>query len=333
MRLVPVTSAQAEHVAADVPAARPDLAPLVRAGAVLSPALARGLESAGISHVWVEDERVHAGDLLPVEVRHQASMKLQGVLGAIVDRGVLGPADETALDELVAEVLRHLALPSAFPNLVDPAPAAAFDTRHALGTCALGLMLAAHLGNDHGRWATWLGAGRHGGINAGLAHLGRGLLLCDIAKHLRGGSPAAIAEALTALLEPLGPFVLATVAHHDDRADDPAGSPPALARIAAVADGVDARIRAAGPDVLAPQAEALRWAVSEAGSRFDRSVVAALLECLAPHPPGTCVEVPDGRVGLVVEVTAGAPGLCRVAFDDGSVVQHDATVAAAEPVA
>lgn len=328
-----VDRAEGESVAADVPAARSGSAPLVRAGATVSPGLLRGLQGAGVAHLWVEDDRVHAGDLLPAEIRQGLTERLHDVFQGIHDRGLLSPEAAAALAAISAEALRHLALPSATPHLCDPAPRAAFDARHALGTCALGLMLATHLAAARGPWAVWLGASRHGGVDAGLTHLGRGLLLCDVAKHVRGGSPEAVREGRAKVLEEVGPFALATVLHHDDRSDDPAGAPPALARIAAVADGVDARVRAAGPEVLAPQAEALRWAATEAGGRFDRAVVQALLECLAPYPPGSTIELPDGEQGLVVEVERDAPGRCRVELGDGRTVEHDATVLVPEPVA
>lgn len=320
---MPVTRARGEVVAADVPAARPQLAPLLRAGATLSDGLVNGLRSAGVHHVWVQDDRAHPVQLLAPEVRLSASAKLQRTFAAVAAGGGLDQAAHDALDDVVEVVLDLLALPSSAPVLLDVAPDAAFDARHALGTCALGLLIATHLIATDGPWAAWMGAHRPGGTDAGLGQLGVGLLLCDIGRHVRGAAPEEWVEVAGQLLEERSPFVLGTVLGHEQRFDAPGGVPPAFARIAAVADVVDARIRRGGHDELAPQAEALVWAVGQSGGAFDPAVVRALLEVVTPHPPGTCVEI-DGELGVVVEVDPHDHTKSRVALPDGSVVDHAA---------
>lgn len=114
--------------------------------------------------------------------------------------------------------------------------------------------------------------------------------------------------------------VLATLHHHRDM-EDPRGRPLLFGRILRIAEAYDNLQRPTGGGMAPP--DALRCLARYAGSRYDRVLVQLLINTLGCYPPGSLLQLEDGRVVRSVSVvrnraTFGKP-LCElVRLPDGS---------------
>jgi hypothetical protein len=98
--------------------------------------------------------------------------------------------------------------------------------------------------------------------------------------------------------------VLAVLQHHRDAGERP--HPGLFGRILRVAEDYDSLARRSGK--LSPTmalAVMLKWA----GSRYDAALLQLLINALGAYPPGTLLQLPDGRV-----VRAAAPARSAEAF-------------------
>ncbi len=75
-----------------------------------------------------------------------------------------------------------------------------------------------------------------------------------------------------------------------------------MARIAAVADVFDAITSDRSYDTAKPAHVGVRVILDGTGTLFDPYVATVFSRLVAPFPPGTEVELTDGRRGLVVSV-------------------------------
>ena len=87
--------------------------------------------------------------------------------------------------------------------------------------------------------------------------------------------------------------VLATLQHHRD-AGDSLGRPLLHARILRIAEAYDSLQRADGPAMDPPTA--LRCLAGHTPGRYDPLLVQLLVNTLGAYPPGTLLELEDGRV-------------------------------------
>lgn len=275
MRLVVLHDGIGATLARDVPSALPTPRPLLRAGAVLTPGAVRGLQAAGLTRAWVADGAPEPRELLPETTRQALAVRLAPILAAAgVPGQPLSRTRQQQLDVLADVVLDRVAAGADAPQIADVAPASTFPARHAIGACALGLLLARELAAGDPRWAAALGRGHRGGEWTGLRRLGVALLVHEAAHPapraadaLAGGHLHAvtIVRQHTERWDGLGPEGLA------GDAIDP------LARVAAVACRVDAMVRRAPARCAHPVAAALDHAATQAGTALDGGVVAALL--------------------------------------------------------
>jgi hypothetical protein len=74
------------------------------------------------------------------------------------------------------------------------------------------------------------------------------------------------------------------------------------------------------------RADLLAYAVEQARDRFSADWVRTLIKVCGTVPVGACVQLADGRVGIVIEPGAPEQPFCPVVFVDGQ------RVAAREPV-
>jgi hypothetical protein len=98
--------------------------------------------------------------------------------------------------------------------------------------------------------------------------------------------------------------ILATIEHHRDY-DDPAGCPSLFGRILRIAEDYDTLIRARGGGKS--PAEALELVATGAGTRYDPVLTQLLVNTLGAYPPGTLLELVDGRVVRTTS-TVRSPG-------------------------
>lgn len=213
--------------------------------------------------------------------------------------------------------------------LNDLATADGYTLKHSLSVTTLGLAIGLRVMWKYG-WVDAFGGRRWDRIDDRLAALGVGLLLHDIGKlavptdilHKPGPLTAEEWEAMRAhpmagveilrKADAISPLSRAVVRSHHERWDG-SGYPEGrrgddihqFARIAAAADVFDAVTSDRHYRRGWSQATGYDYVVGRGGSDFDREVVEAFKECVAPYPPGTSVVLSDGSGGLVKEVKLG----------------------------
>jgi hypothetical protein len=113
---------------------------------------------------------------------------------------------------------------------------------------------------------------------------------------------------------------LATLQHHKDY-DQGAGPPVLFARILRIAEDYDAMLRRAGGGMSPPQA--LKHLAAYAGERYDPVLVQLLVNTLGRYPPGSLLQLEDGRIVTVTSIVRSPfsfdlPLCAVVAQADGS---------------
>ena len=347
MRMTHIANAAGLTLARDVPAADASGIPLLRAGAVMTPAYQRSLTEMGIGAVWVDDELgagIEPVELVPAHVRHEAAARVQEGIGkagrAVASGRGIPHAAVTELQAVVKQLAEAVeGNPGAALVLSDLAGADAYTFQHSIDVCALGLLLGRRGMERHG-WHDFRGVRRRDGIESRLLKLGLGLLLHDVGKlalpaevlskpgPLTGEETALVhthPEAGAELLVEanISPLVRSVIREHHERWDG-AGYPRGLkgdqihelARIASVADVYDAVTSERPYSPARPAAVGCDVIAEGAGTAFDPQVVDAFLALVPRYPVGSEVTLRDGSPAVVVD--ASPPDLLvRVAAVEG----------------
>jgi HD-GYP domain-containing protein (c-di-GMP phosphodiesterase class II) len=352
VRLTTVSRAVGLRLARDLPTMAGGL-PLLARGATITERYARALHEHGIRAVWVDDELsagIEPAELLPEPERADGEARVrrafEAARGAHASSRPLPAETVRDLEGVVAELAaRAAACAGTTVVLRDVAPADRWAHRHPVNRAALGLLLADELFRRHG-WVDSTGARQFERAGERLALLGLGLLLADVgnvrvpAEVLdRAGAPSAAEWALIRGHPEAGvarlserstsPRVADVVAQHHERHDG-SGYPHGLtgaeihqfAAIAAVAD-VYAAATAERPDRPAHPSDVGAGIVRDgAGTAFHPEVVEVFRRVVVPYPPGTEVELADGRVGVVAEVERATPHAPVVRFAEAGGAAH-----------
>jgi hypothetical protein len=213
--------------------------------------------------------------------------------------------------------------------------------QRALDTCVVGTAVAKEFFRAHG-WKDFRGQRREDGIEDRMVKLGVGLLLQDIGMLAVPDSISDKHGLLTAkerkimqqhpllgldLLDggELSPLTKVAIAQHHERYDG-SGYPRGISgddlhdhgQIAAIAE---AYVSLCDNDSVDGQAfqphEAYKLIVQARGRLFRPEIVDAFVSAIAPYGPGATVQLSDGRYGIVVGNTPGAPTepMVRVTHD------------------
>ena len=339
MRLIAVNRLQEGMVLGrDVSTGHLGAVPLLRRGTAVRTSYLNRLADAGIHAVWIDDELGRGIEpMAPLsaekrEAVQTATARAFGEATAAIARG--GALPERALRE-VQDVAARIAIdlaacPTAALALQDLAVADAYTHRHSVQVTIVGILVAAHHFRRHG-WTDARGRTRHDRIEERLAALGFGLLVHDIGKlaipadilNKRGPLTAEEWEVVrqhpltgVSLLPPSTTSALAleVVRSHHERWDG-RGYPDGrshegihpFARIAAVADVYDAVTSERPYRGAAPPWTGVRTVLEGSGTAFDPDVVTSFRAVVMPFPVGYRLDLPDGRVGHVVEVDPAQP--------------------------
>ena len=312
--------------------------PLLRAGTAMTPRYREALLKAGLRAVYIDDEFSAGIDIhQPVRevVRRQAAETVDRTItemrSAIEDGTMIAPelvGDMTTIaNALAAEV--QLCAESIGMTFGDLATADAYTFQHSIDVATLGMVLAHKLFNTNG----WVDANHHrrfDQVDQRLVRIGLGLLLHDIGKliipshvlnkpgplnesewELMRRHPVAGFELLSETS--LSPLVTIVVRSHHERWDGK-GYPDGkkgeqihqFARIATVADVFDAVTSERPYKPAAPNSAGVQVIREGDGTQFDPECVETFLQTVAPCPPGTEVELSNGRLGVVAAVPDGA---------------------------
>jgi HD-GYP domain-containing protein (c-di-GMP phosphodiesterase class II) len=338
MRLVPLTSLQpGQKLGQDIFVPGAAGPPLLRAGVTLDARYLRALDGKGITSVFIEDalsEGVKPQRVLTPETQQQAIRAVGTALGDASEALAAGRGlSAKAVDELqiVANLIAQEVhdAPDVALHLADMMGAEKYLLQHVVDVAALGTVLAGRIFRLNG-WVDHTGKRRRDKIDPRLAKIALGLLLHDIGKLAIPDEilqkPGALDESEWAVVrrhpqmgaEMLGEnisfLIRAVVKQHHERWDG-SGYPDGtegdaihqFARIAAVADVYDAvtseRVYRAQ---MAPH-QGVAIIERGEGTEFDPEVVAVFSKVVMPFPPGSEVELADGRTALVVDVDPRAP--------------------------
>ena len=324
----------------DLPA-RPGQAPLLRAGVTLRQRHREVLLKAGVNWIYVDDE-LGEGIEVPIPLSVATRTDARGTIARTFAEAARMPGNLLSyelLDELtgvakriVAEVEAMPDAPYAFADVCGPE---AYNVEHSIDATVVGLLVGRHLFRTRGR-VDYTGERRYDVPSALLLQLGLGLFLQDIGKLALPPAivhkPGPLGEDEWELMkrhpelglgflrdEGIGLLAKSVVRSHHERWDG-GGYPGGLigdetsqfARLAAVADVFDAVTSERYHASAAPQHVGVSAIREGAGSAFDPELAEVFCEVIAPHPPGSEIELPDGRVGVVSAITDDGP-LVRVA--------------------
>ena len=364
MRLVSLASVPDNSVLAhDVFIPGVEGPPLLRAGVKLSDRYLGALRGKGIVSVFVEDdlsEGVTPQRAITPETQHRAMSAVKAALTDATEALTSGRGlSHKAVDELthVAELIAlevHSA-PDVALHLADMMGADQYLLQHVVDVTALGTVLAARLFRANG-WIDHLGQRRRDQVDPRLAKIALGLLLHDIGKL---GIPEEILQKTGSLtdeewvvmrrhpqmgVDMLGDnisfLIRAVVKQHHERWDG-SGYPEGIAddqihqfaRIAAVADVYDAVTSERVYRPAMKPHEGVAIINQGEGTDYDPEVVAVFSRVVMPFPPGSQVELADGRFGLVVDVDPRSPYEPTVRVRQGGSIVEIERALLAVPVA
>jgi HD-GYP domain-containing protein (c-di-GMP phosphodiesterase class II) len=335
MRLVPLRQASSDAVLGrEVVAGRGGGAPLLRAGAELTPRVREVLARKGVHAVFVDDELsrgIFPTPVLPNETRAKALGAVASAFDAALDAQLAGrvlpPEAIAAVDEAAARIVLDAGVEGQCGLiLADLSTADGYMLHHAVDSAALGVLIGRRMLEAPGA----KGGRRHlHSVADRLTRLAAGLLLADIGKLALPASivdkPGQLSDRewqamATHTIEGLAflktdlvsPLVKAIVRSHHERWDGrgypdakPAAELHLFARIAAVADVYDAITSERVYSPAAPAHAGVRAIREGRGTAFDPEVVDEFCQLVAPFPPGALIELTDGRGGVVAAVSRG----------------------------
>jgi HD-GYP domain-containing protein (c-di-GMP phosphodiesterase class II) len=329
--------------------------PLLRRGVALNDRYVGALLAKGVHSVWIEDalsEGVMPERVLSPETQHKAiaavGTALSDATGALTSGRGLSSRAVDDLEKVATMIAAEVHdTPEVALHLADMMGAEHYLLQHVVDVTALGTVLAARLFRLHG-WVDHVGKRRRDAIDPRLSKIALGLLLHDIGKlaipaetlnkpgELDQAEWAAVRRHPELGADMLGEnvsfLVRAVVKQHHERWDG-SGYPSGMAgedihqfaRVAAVADVYDAVTSERVYRPAMTPAEGVTLIEQGNGTEFDPEVVAVFSRVVMPFPPGTEVELADGRTGLVVDVDPRLPyePTVRVSRYDGSVEEID----------
>lgn len=338
MRLIATARAQeGSELGRDVLVGRPDGVPLLRAGVRVTARYRELLLKAGISAIYVEDEDSAGIAVEPVvddATRAIATRAVSSAYRSARDAVAAGKPLEAeavaSLEDIVARIMRQVDSSGGVAlALADLASADAYTFQHSIDVCAVGILIGQRYYRTNG-WTDYKGERHFTKLDERLSTLGLGLLLHDIGKlavplgilnkpgkltpeewTIMKTHPRAGIDLLEG--SQWSPLVKAVVLRHHERWNG-CGYPDGrvgeqihqMARIAAVADVYDAITSERMYAAARPAHDGVRAILEGAGTLFDPDVVDAFARVVAPYPPGTTVELTDGRTGIVVSVPDAA---------------------------
>lgn len=131
----------------------------------------------------------------------------------------------------------------------------------------------------------------------------------------------------------LSPQATLVIAQHHEQADGkgfpqrlPAERISAAARIVALVNRYDTLCNPLNPAKGLTPHEALSLIFAQMKSRFDALTLSAFIKMMGVYPPGSVVELTDGRFALVVSVNSARPLKPRVVVHDPRVAAEDALI-------
>lgn len=360
MRLISLTRAvDGTTLGRDVLIGRPDGAPLLRAGVMLTPRYRLLLARAGVSAVYVDDglsDGIEVEQLIDDSTRELATRAVASAYNtarnAFSTGRSLTPDAVRQLEDVVHSILAQIEASGGMANaLADLSSADGYTFQHSIDVTALGLLVGRRYFADNG-WVDFRGERHFDKLEGRLSTLGVGLLLHDIGKlaiplpilnkpgkltaeewEIMKCHPRAGVDMLDA--SQWSPLVKAVVLRHHERWNG-TGYPDGkvgeqihhMARIAAVADVYDAITSQRMYAPARPASDGVRAIIEGSGTQFDPDVVRAFRKVVAPFPAGTEVRLTDGRQALVVSVPDGALDRPLVRVIDGHRVGEELSLLA-----
>ena len=338
MRLIATSRAtEGSELGRDVLVGRADGVPLLRAGVKLTARYRELLMKAGISAIYVEDDESAGIVVEPVvdDATRQVATRAvasayQSAKDALTTGKPLAPEAIASLEDVVARILRQVETSGGVAlALADLSSADAYTFQHSIDVTALGLLVGQRYYRQHG-WTDYRGERHFTKIDERLSTLGLGLLLHDIGKlaiplpilnkpdkltpeewEIMKAHPRMGVDMLDG--SQWSPLVKAVVLRHHERwngsgyPDGKAGEEiHQMARLAAVADVYDAITSDRLYAPARPASVGVREILKGSGTLFDPQVAEAFSRIVAPYPPGTQLELTDGRTGIVVSVPDSA---------------------------